>query len=732
MLRSYQISKILEGHYRFPMSVLGLHIVADENKKYVVIRYYNPRAISAGVIKAGKRNAIPMPSIHPNGIFEAKIEDTEAPFDYKIKFKIENGREFKIEDTYNPKFKFEITDEDAYLFGKGEHFKIYEKLGAHEKINSGVKGVHFAVWAPCAKYVSVAGAFNDWSGKTHPMTLTKNGIWELFIPGLSCGTYYKYVIRSRTGRAYVKSDPYAFATQLRPKKSSVVYDLEKYKWRDSEWLSFRQNVDHLKQPISIYEVHLGSWIRKEDDAIPFHNYREIAEDLIPYVKGLGFTHVELLPIMEHPLDESWGYQTTNYYAPTQRYGSPEDFMYFVDECHKNKIGVIIDWVPAHFPKDPHGLGRFDGSHLYEHADPRQGVHPDWKTYIFNYGRHEVKNFLLANALFWIEKYHVDGLRVDAVASMLYLDYSRKAGEWVPNKYGGNKNLEAISFLRKFNRIINSFYHGVLTIAEESTAWYGVTQEVSKGGLNFTYKWNMGWMHDALEYFRKPSAWRRQFHNLLTFPLSYAFNEKYILVLSHDEVVHGKRSLIRKMPGDKNAKFANLRLLYGFLFAHPGKKLLFMGGEFAQWKEWGEDRELDWYLLDHEEHRKIQAYIADLNKLYANESSLHSGDCHYTGFKWIDGSDAQNSVIAFLRCGERTGDSTLFVFNASGQDLKEYAIGVPQNGLWKEIFNSNASIYGGDDRGNFPGVNAQEKNMHGQTYSILLNLPALTMMAFKIC
>ena len=623
-----------------------------------------------------------------------------------------------------------ITDFDIYLFGEGNHLKIYEKLGAHLIKFDGTEGVHFAVWAPNAKYVSVVGDFNEWNPSKNPMKLLgSSGIWATFIEGLKEGMLYKYYIHGWDNSVQLKADPYGFFFEVRPKSASIVYKLkDKYIWNDSKWIEKRKNTNWLNEPISIYEVHLGSWRKKPDGS--FLNYRELAHELIPYVKWLGFTHVELLPIAEHPLDESWGYQCVGYYAPTSRFGTPQDFMYFVDYAHQNDIGVIVDWVPSHFPKDGHGLIRFDGTCLYEHEDPRKGEHKDWGTLIYNYGRNEVRNFLIANALFWFDVYHIDGLRVDAVASMLYLDYSKKEGEWIPNQYGGKENLEAIDFLRKMNELTHGHYPGTLTIAEESTAWPMVTRPTYIGGLGFTMKWNMGWMHDTLFYFSRDPIFRKYHTNSITFSLLYAFSENFVLPLSHDEVVYGKGSLFQKMPGDKWQKLANIKLLYGYMYGHPGKKLLFMGSEFAQINEWNWQWQIEWHLLDEEAHRGVTNFIRDLNSLYKKEKALYEVDFHWNGFEWIDFSDSEQSIISFIRKSKNNREFLIFIFNLTPVPRFNYRIGVPEEGFYKELLNSDSYIYGGSNFGNNGGVWSQNYPFHGRPHSIELTLPPLAVLILK--
>jgi 1,4-alpha-glucan branching enzyme len=623
-----------------------------------------------------------------------------------------------------------LTDLDLYLIGEGNHYRVYEKLGAHVIERYNERGVHFAVWAPNAKYVSVVGDFNGWDHTKNPMSVIGiSGIWAVFIDGLTEGALYKYYIHGWNDLIQLKADPFGFLFEVRPKSATIVYNpMNKYKWNDHEWLEKRKKKDWLSSPISIYEVHLGSWKRKEDGS--FLNYRELAHELIPYIKELGFTHIEILPITEHPLDESWGYQCIGFYAPTSRFGLPEDFMYFVDYAHQNDIGVIIDIVPSHFPKDGHGLIRFDGTALYEHEDVRKGEHKEWGTLVFNYGRNEVRNFLIANALFWLDVYHIDGLRIDAVASMLYLDYSRKEGEWVPNIYGGKENLEAIDFLRKLNELTHGYYPGTLTIAEESTAWPMVTRPTYIGGLGFTMKWNMGWMNDTLYYFSKDPIYRKYHTNSITFSFLYAFSENFVLSFSHDEVVYGKGSLFQKMPGDYWQKLANLRALFAYMYGHPGKKLLFMGSEFGQMNEWNWNWQLEWHLLSAESHRGILKFIKDLNYIYQNEKAMYEEDFSWNGFQWIDFSDHDKSIVSFIRKSKDNKEFLVFVFNFTPVPRFDYRIGVPEAGFYREILNSDSCIYGGSNLGNFGGVNAEEIIFHGQPYSISLTLPPLSVLIFK--
>lgn len=624
-----------------------------------------------------------------------------------------------------------FSDYDIHLFREGNHYTLYDKFGSRVLEVNGRTGVYFAVWAPNAKEVAVMGNFNDWSTTAHPLGVRwdGSGIWEGFIPGLTNGELYKYHIVSHHNNYKAdKGDPYAFCWEISPNTASRVWEID-YTWQDKKWMSQRKERNNLHAPISIYEVHLGSW-RRVPESNGFLNYRDMAHYLVDYVKDMGFTHVELLPIMEHPFYGSWGYQCVGYFAPTSRFGTPQDFMYLVDYLHQHDIGVILDWVPSHFPSDIHGPIYFDGTHLYEHADPRKGFHPDWKSYIFNFGRHEVRNFLISNALFWLEKYHIDGLRVDAVASMLYLDYSRDEGEWIPNEYGGRENIEAIQFLRRFNEVIYERYPDVQTIAEESTSWPMVSRPNYLGGLGFGMKWNMGWMHDTLEYFEKDPIYRIYHHNQLTFSIMYAFSENFVLSLSHDEVVHGKDSLISKMPGDVWQKFANLRLLFAVMFTHPGKKLLFMGSELAQWSEWNHDQSLDWHLAGYTQHQGIQQLVRQLNHLYRTEAPLHELDCEYTGFEWIDCNDCEKSVISFLRKGQTSKSLIVVACNFTPIPRFNYKIGVPQSGEWQEILNTDASEYGGSGHGNLGAVKTRPVTTHGRFNSISVTLPPLGAVIFK--
>lgn len=624
-----------------------------------------------------------------------------------------------------------FTDHDIYLFKEGNHFRLYEKMGSHMVEQDGVRGVYFAVWAPNAEAVSVIGDFNGWNKNSHPLSprWDGSGIWEGFVPHISKGTIYKYHIRSSFNSYEVdKADPFAFYSEVPPKTASIVWDLA-YEWNDIEWMKNRHKHNGIGAPISIYEVHLGSWRRVLEEGNRALTYREMAQQLVDYVKEMGFTHVEFLPIMEHPFYGSWGYQVTGYFAPTSRYGPPQDFMYLIDCLHQAGIGVILDWVPSHFPGDEHGLVYFDGTDLYSHSDPRKGFHPHWHSYIFNYGRYEVRNFLISSALFWLDKYHADGLRVDAVASMLYLDYGRAEGEWIPNEYGGRENLEAIGFLKKLNEMVYREYPDVQTIAEESTAWPMVTRPCYVGGLGFGLKWNMGWMHDTLDYFSRDPVFRKYHHNQLTFSIWYAFSENFLLPLSHDEVVHGKGSLIGKMPGDEWQRNANLRLLFGYMFGHPGKKLIFMGGEIAQWKEWNHDEGLEWFVLDYPFHRGVKNWVKDLNHLYRNEPALHDLDFSQEGFEWVDFHDWQHSIISFIR-KSKNNKVILVVCNFTPVPRHNYLVGVPMRGFWKELLNSDSEFYGGSGMGNSGGAETTSIQWNGRPDSISLTLPPLAVLFFK--
>jgi 1,4-alpha-glucan branching enzyme len=731
---SARVAALFAARNADPFGLLGPHPVDSPQGRLWSIRAFQPRAVEAQIILQGQANPIPMRRLRDTGFFEATLPSPSdlapAPSSYRLRFRNEYGDVWEAHDTYA--FPYLLTEFDLYLMGEGRHYDTYEKLGAHVKTLEGVTGVHFAVWAPNARRVSVVGDFNGWDGRVNPMRSRGNsGIWELFVPEFDEGVIYKYeIVGPQNNILPLKADPYGFRSELRPNTGSVVARLDKHSWNDGDWLQHRSTRNWLEQPISVYEVHLGSWRRMPEENNRWLSYRELADQLIPYVKELGYTHIELLPIMEHPYDGSWGYQTLGYFAATSRYGSPTDFMEFVDRCHQAGLGVFLDWTPAHFPRDTYGLAQFDGTHLYEHSDPRQGSHPDWGTLVYNYGRNEVVNFLISNALFWLDKYHIDGLRVDAVASMLYLDYSRQPGEWIPNRYGGRENLDAIDFIKRLNEVVHLRFPGVLTIAEESTAWPGVSRPTYLGGLGFSLKWNMGWMNDTLNYFSKDSIYRRYEHNKLTFSLLYAFSENFMLPFSHDEVVHGKNSLLHKMPGDMWQQFANLRLLLAYQYAHPGKKLLFMGQELAQRDEWSETRSLDWHLLQYDSHRGIQRLVADLNKVLAGEPALYQVDFEWQGFEWVDANDSDNSVYSFIRRGKNPDDLLIVILNATPVVRYGYHIGVPRAGHYEEVLNTDAATYGGSNVGNLGGMNAGEHAWQGRRYSLALTLPPLAAVFLK--
>ncbi|MBI4394889.1 MAG: 1,4-alpha-glucan branching protein GlgB [Candidatus Omnitrophica bacterium] len=726
-----RIEKIVRFLDDKPFEILGPHFFKPQ--KVVRINAFLPRAQDAWIKTYEREKTIHrMRRLHPMGFFQAVFENVNGVFLYKIGFKDASGYVREAEDPYS--LATEITDYDLYLIGEGTHFKSYEKFGAHFKTFRHIEGVHFALWAPNAKSVGVVGNFNHWHVGSHPMTrIGDSGVWGLFIPGLKEREVYKYAIRSwADDEVRIKADPYAFQAELRPRTASVVCSLKRYEWHDSEWLQKRAEANSFTAPISIYEVHLGSWRRQGPGGSVFLNYRELAHQLVDYAKSMGYTHIELLPITEHPLDQSWGYQVTGYYAPTSRFGSPEDFMYFVDHCHQNGVGVILDWVPSHFPKDGHGLAYFDGKQIYAYESWKKGEHKDWATFIFDYGRKEVRNFLISNALFWIDKYHVDGLRVDAVASMIYLDYSKREGEWEPNQYGGRENLEAISFLKKFNEVVHAQHPGILTIAEESTAWGSVSRPTYLGGLGFSMKWNMGWMNDTLKYFSKNPVHRRHHQDMLTFSMLYAFTENFILPLSHDEVTHGKASLIYKMPGDDWQRFANLRLFLGLMYGHPGKKLLFMGADFAQSREWDSNQSLDWHFLDYAPHKQVNQFVKDLNRLYREHRAFHEVDFEWPGFEWIDFSDSTASLLSFIRWSKDKRDLLLVTCNMTPVPRMNYRIGIPKAGFYEEILNSDGREYGGGGIGNSGGVWSQDMPWQGRPFSLALNFPplAVNMFTFK--
>jgi 1,4-alpha-glucan branching enzyme len=711
------IEALVRGDHSDPFSLLGVHDAADGT---AFVRTFQPHAGRVWLIDVRSgRSGGELSREHAEGLFVGRLPKREA---YRLRLEV-GGSILEIDDPY--RFPPILGELDTYLLAEGKHLRLYEKLGAHPIELEGVAGVGFLVWAPNARRVSVVGSFNDWDGRRHPMrNRVECGVWELFVPGIDRGEVYKFEIKGPQGEPLpLKADPIAFAAEPPPRTASVVHGLVTQEWSDDTWMRSRGSANARNAPISIYECHLGSWMRVPDDGNRYLTYDELAERLVPYVAEMGFTHLELLPVSEFPFDGSWGYQPIGLFAPTSRHGGPEAFARFVDRCHRSGIGLLLDWVPGHFPTDPHGLGGFDGTHLYEHADPRLGFHLDWNTLIYNYGRREVANFLLANGLFWLEHYHVDGLRVDAVASMLYLDYSRQPGQWIPNMYGGNENLDAVAFLRRLNELAYAEAEGAVTMAEESTAWPGVSLPTYLGGLGFGYKWNMGWMHDTLSYIGENPVYRKYHHHQLTFGLVYAFSENFVLPLSHDEVVHGKGSLLGKMPGDRWQKFANLRAYFGFMFAHPGKKLLFMGGEIAQEREWNHDASLDWHLLDDAMHHGVQTVVRDLNRLYRELPALHRKDCEPEGFEWLELHDNEQSVLVFMR---RAGDAPDVVVACNFTPLPRYGyrVGVPLPGYYRERLNTDAASYGGGNIGNGGGVAADQVASHGRPCSLSLTLPPL--------
>jgi 1,4-alpha-glucan branching enzyme len=720
---------MIEGTFGNPREILGPHEIAIEGGRALAIRAYLPDASQVWLTAPLRQLEQPMRKIHPAGFYEGLLPLDGSPSNYRFRVAKSNGSIHEMHDPYAIPSLF--SDFDKYLIGAGRHWQLYDKMGAHVRDVDGQSGVNFSVWAPNAQSIQVVGDFNHWDGRQHAMQKhIPCGIWELFIPHATQGQKYKFRMRMQDGSVVDKTDPFGFFAELPPRTASIVQRLDHYQWGDHSWLRQRAEQNSLDRPISIYEVHLGSWRKREGGVHGWMNYRDIAHELVAYCREMNFTHIELLPISEHPFTGSWGYQTVGYFSATSRYGTPEDFMYFVDHCHQNNIGVIIDWVPAHFPKDGHGLRRFDGSALYEHEDPRQGEHPDWGTMIFNFGRNEVRNFLISNALFWLDKYHIDGLRVDAVASMLYLDYSRKEGEWVPNQYGGRENIEAIHLLREFNEQAHAQFPGVLTIAEESTAWPGVSKPTTYGGLGFSIKWNMGWMNDTLRYMRHDPIHRQYHHDELTFSLIYAFTENFALPLSHDEVVHGKGALIAQMAGDLWQKFANLRLLYSYMWTHPGKKLLYMGSELAQWHEWNYDEQLQWDLLQWDTHRGIQKLVADLNRLIVSEPALHEVDFRGEGFEWIDCMNRADSVLSYVRRARDPHDFVVVVCNFTPV-VRQYRLGLPRGGYYREIFNSDSQFYGGSNVGNHPGIHADDHyGHHGRPVSMQISLPPLATVVFK--
>ncbi len=723
-----QYDELIAGKNNNPKKLLGLH----DYYKGQVVTAYKPHAVCVKVMSSTGKNVMEMEPVGEDGFFGLYLPK-KVYKNYVFETTYEDGSTVTLADPYA--FEPQISDMDIYLFAEGKHYEIYEKLGAHPMKLNGVEGTYFAVWAPNARRVSVVGDFNMWDGALHPMNMMgPSGIHELFIPGVKEGAVYKFQILTRFDELIYKADPYGNCCQFRPDNASVVVNLGKHKWKDTSWIEKRQHTkrtDSLRMPMAIYEMHLGSWKKAiEDSDNGFYNYRDLAPMIADYIKEMGYTHIELMGIAEYPFDGSWGYQVTNYYAPTRRYGLPEDFMYFVDYMHKNGIYVILDWVPAHFPKDAHGLGRFDGMPLYEHPDPRRGEHPDWGTYIFDYSRNEVQNFLVANALFWLEKFHIDGLRVDAVASMLYLDYGKQDGEWLPNKNGGKENLDAIAFMQHLNRMVEERVPGALMIAEESTSWAGVTAPVSMDGLGYLYKWNMGWMNDFLEYMKLDPYFRSFNHNRLTFSLMYTYSENFILVISHDEVVHLKCSMLLKMPGTMPEKFANLKTAYGFMYAHPGKKLLFMGQEFGQEREWSEARSLDWYILDQPGHQGLQKFVKKLNALYKKYDAFYYNDCDQMGFEWINCNDNEHSQISFIRRGSTARDQLLFICNFTPVEREKFWVGVPCLGSYTEILNSDAEEFEGEGRVNKKPLQAIPGSCDGKEQYISFTLPPLSVVVFK--
>jgi 1,4-alpha-glucan branching enzyme len=725
-LNKNEVNRIINAEHSDPFNVLGIH----KTKRGVSIRAFIPNAREIIVLDAkDKEKKYPMIKIHNHGFFESLIEDRNDYFEYIFNITDYFDNNWSAYDPYS--FLPILTDEDLYLFNKGDNRRLYEKLGAHIQRINDVQGTFFSVWAPNAQRVSVVGDFNEWDGRRNQMRCRgSSGVWEIFIPGIGHEALYKYEIKTKEGNIVLKADPYAFYSELRPKTASVVYDINNYKWNDGDWLKKRRQENLFEMPISIYEVHLGSWMKSSSDESGFLSYKDMADKLVNYIKEMGYTHVEFLPVTEHPYDGSWGYQVTGYYSVTSRYGNPNDFMHLIDTLHKNDIGVILDWVPAHFPKDEHGLICFDGSALYEHDDPKQGEHIGWGTMIFNFGRNEVKNFLIANAFFWFDKYHIDGLRVDAVASMIYLDYGKEDGQWIPNQYGGRENIDAIEFLRHLNSTVYQEFPGIMMIAEESTSWPMVTKPPYDGGLGFGFKWNMGWMNDYLRYMSMDSVYRKYHHNLITFSLMYAFSENFIIPLSHDEVVHGKCSMLNKMPGDYWQKFAGLRTAYGYQYGHPGKKLLFMGGEFGQFIEWKYYDSLDWHLLDYEMHKKMQTYVKDLNNLYREEKAMFEIDYSFDGFEWINCEDEHHSIVSFIRRAKNKYDYLIFVYNFTPAMHGHYRLGVPGDMFYKEIFNSDSEKYGGSNVGNCGGLYSEKQGCNGREYSIGIKIPPLSMVVFK--
>ncbi len=728
ILTAEEIESLVNVRNRSPHQLLGMHPLGDGSG--VVARVFAPGATKVEITPTHEKSKpfIKLQQIHPSGLFEGTSSAAKKVYAYDLGITWPDGNKTVTRDPFS--FLPTLGETDLYLFAQGNERRIYDKLGSHLRTIDGVPGTSFAVWAPNAQRISVVGDFNGWDGRRHPMRLLgASGVWEIFIPGVGEGAHYKFEVRELHGDIKLKTDPFGVFFETPPKNAAIVWNNRKTTWTDEAWLKRRTEQNPFRSPVSIYELHIGSWMKKNQ--VESLSYREMAEPLTAYLQNMGFTHVEFMPVAEHAFYPSWGYQVTGFYAPTSRFGTPDDFQYLVNELHKAGIGVLMDWVPAHFPRDDWALAKFDGTALYEHEDPRIGAHQDWGTLIFNYGRHEVRNFLTANALFWCERFHIDGLRVDAVASMLYLDYSRKQGEWIPNQFGGRENLEAVEFLKHFNHVVQTEHPGVITIAEESTAWPQVTRPPYIGGLGFTFKWNMGWMHDTLDFFSKDPVHRKYHQNDLTFAMVYHYHENFILPLSHDEIVHGKGSLIRKMPGDDWQKFANLRTLLGYQWLFPGKHLLMMGCEFGQVAEWNANASLDWNLLDEGPyHRGLQRFLRDLNRFYRSESALWDADYDFRGFFWIDCSDAENSVLSFVRQTEDGSKKVAVILNLTPVLRHNYRLGLPKGGTWKEVVNSDSEVYGGSNQGNFGGVTAENHPIHGQQFSANLTLPPLSVVVFK--
>jgi 1,4-alpha-glucan branching enzyme len=728
ILTPAELASLLEVRHSSPHQLLGMHPLGDNSG--VVVRAFVPGAAEVKIIPTHEKNKpkLKLKRLDGSGLFEGVTHSAAEVYAYDLVVTDSEGVTEQTRDPYS--FLPTLGEMDLYLFGQGNELRIYDKLGAQLRTIDGVAGTSFAVWAPHAQRVSVVGSFNKWDGRRHMMRMVgASGVWEIFIPGVNEGALYKFEVRDVHGNIVLKTDPYASLCEMPPKNASIVWNNRKFTWKDNDWIERRKQWNPFRSPVSIYEIHLGSW-KKKSWAESF-GYRELAEPLVSYVKQMGFTHVEFLPLAEHAYYPSWGYQVTGFFAPTSRYGTPDDLQFLIDQLHAAGVGVIMDWVPAHFPRDDWALARFDGTALYEHEDPRLGAHQDWGTLIFNYGRHEVRNFLTANALFWCDRYHIDGLRVDAVASMLYLDYSRKEGEWIPNKYGGRENLEAVDFIKHVNHLVHTEHPGAMMIAEESTAWPLVTRPPYLGGLGFSFKWNMGWMHDTLKYFQRDSIHRKYHQNDLTFAMLYHHHENFILPLSHDEVVHGKGSLIGKMPGDEWQQFANLRILLGYQWLFPGKKLLFMGGELGQRGEWNANGSLDWWLIDEGPyHRGLQHFLQDLNRLYTSEPALWEGDYEFHGFSWIDCSDHENSVLSFLRRNQSGDGEIVVILNLTPVPRPHYRVGLPKPGLWREMLNSDAQVYGGSNLGNSGGVIATEYQVHSQPYSAEFTLAPLSIVVFR--